>query len=81
LWDDIQFPFDSALRGVDDLTRVNVSRTDESASCEVKEEYSCDASGMVKVTIRNLSLAYRREYTLGRWSSSAPGASQVLAPR
>jgi molecular chaperone DnaK (HSP70) len=72
LWDEIQFPFDSALRGVDDLALVDVSRKDEGASCEVKEEYSCDASGIVKVTIRNLSVAYVREYTLGRWSHSAP---------
>jgi molecular chaperone DnaK (HSP70) len=72
LWDDIQFPFDSALRGVDDLALVDVSRKDEGASCEVKEEYSCDASGIVKVTIRNLSVAYLREYTLGRWSHSRP---------
>jgi molecular chaperone DnaK (HSP70) len=70
LWDDIQFPFDSALRGVDDLARIDVSRKDEAASCEVNEEYSCDASGIVKVTIRNLSVAYLREYTLGRWSPS-----------
>jgi molecular chaperone DnaK len=72
LWDDIQFPFDSALRGVDDLTLVDVSRKDEGASCEVKEEYSCDASGIVKVTIRDLSVAYRREYTLGHWANSPP---------
>jgi molecular chaperone DnaK (HSP70) len=78
LWDDIQFPFDSALRGVDDLTLVDVSRKDEGEGCEVKEEYSCDASGIVKVTIRNLSVAYRREYTLGSWSDSAPRASEAI---
>jgi hypothetical protein len=35
----------------------------------VEEEYSCDSSGIVKVTICNRSAAYRREYTLGRWSN------------
>jgi molecular chaperone DnaK (HSP70) len=79
LWDDIQFPFDSALRSVDDLALVDVSRKEEGFNCEVKEEYSCDASGIVKVTIRNLSVAYRREYTLGRWSSSGPRASEAFA--
>jgi hypothetical protein len=79
LWDDIQFPFDSALRSVDDLALVDVSRKDEGFNCEVKEEYSCDASGIVKVTIRNLSVAYRREYTLGRWSRSGPRASEAFA--
>jgi molecular chaperone DnaK len=67
LWDDIQFPFDPALRGADDLSLVDVSRKGEDAGCEVEEEYSCDASGIVKVTIWNRSAAYRREYTLSRW--------------
>ena len=65
LWDDIQFPFDPALRGTADLTVVDVSRRSEGAGCEVEEEYSCDSSGIVKVTICNRSAAYRREYTLG----------------
>jgi molecular chaperone DnaK (HSP70) len=66
LWDDIQFPFDSALRGTEDLTLVDVCR--KGTGPEVEEEYSCDANGIVKVTISNRSAAYRREYTLGRWS-------------
>jgi molecular chaperone DnaK len=79
LWDDIQFPFDQALRAADDLTLVDVSRKGEGAGTEVEEEYSCDASGNVKVTIRNRSAAYHREYTLGRWSSSAPRAAEVIS--
>jgi molecular chaperone DnaK len=75
LWEDIQFPFDPALRGATDLTLVNVSRK-EGAGCEVEEEYSCDSSGIVKVTIWNRSAAYRREYTLGRWSSSTLRATE-----
>jgi molecular chaperone DnaK (HSP70) len=79
LWEDIQFPFDPALRGADDLTLVDVSRTGEDAGCEVEEEYSCDASGIVKVTFWNRSAAYRREYTLGRWSNSVPRAAEVTS--
>jgi len=30
----------------------------------------------VKVTICNRSAAYRREYTLGRWSNAAPRAAK-----
>jgi len=81
LWDDIQFPFDPALRGARDLTLGDVSRLGESAGSEVEEEYSCDSSGIVKVTIWNRSAAYRREYTLGRWSSSAPRAADAIAGR
>ncbi len=73
------FPFDPALRGAGDLTLVDVSRGGEGAGCEVEEEYSCDASGIVKVTIWNRSAAYRREYTLGRWSNSPPRAARGAA--
>jgi hypothetical protein len=54
---------------------VDVRRKDEGAGCEVEEEYSCDSNGIVKVTIRNRSTAHRRDYTLGRWSSTAPRLS------
>ncbi len=67
VWDDIQFPFDPALRAAGDLTMVDVSRRDDDAGCDVEEEYCCDASGIVKVTIHNRSTAYRREYT--RWAA------------
>ena len=81
LWDDIQFPFDPALRGAEDLTLVDVSRKGEGTGCEVEEEYSCDAGGIVKVTIWNRSTAYRREYTLGRWSNAAPRGGEANAVR
>jgi molecular chaperone DnaK (HSP70) len=79
LWDDVLFPFDAALAGAGDLSLVDVSRQDEGTDCNVEEQYSCDASGMVKVTIWNRTMAYRREYTLGRWSNSAPGPSGAIA--
>jgi molecular chaperone DnaK (HSP70) len=68
IWDDIQFPFDPAL-GDGDLSRIGVSRQGDAGRSEVEEEYTCDSSGNVKVTISNLSTAYCREYSLGRWSS------------
>jgi len=77
IWDDIQFPFDPALRSAPDLTLMDVSRQSEAAACEVEEEYSCDASGVVKVTISNRSAAYRREYTLGRWSNAGTRAAET----
>lgn len=39
VWDDIQFPFDPALRSAADLTLVDVSRQSEGAGCDVEEEY------------------------------------------
>ena len=72
LWDDIQFPFDPDLKNTGDLTLVDVSRSNEEQGFDVDEEYVCDASGVVTVTISNRSAAYRREYALGRWSSATP---------
>jgi molecular chaperone DnaK (HSP70) len=79
LWDDIQFPFDPDLRGSVDLMLVDVSRNGDGAGWEVEEEYSCDASGIVKVTIWNRAAGYHREYKLGHWSISAPPAAEAVA--
>jgi molecular chaperone DnaK (HSP70) len=72
IWDDIQFPFDPALRSASDLSLVDVTRKENGAGCDVEEEYACDSSGIVKVTIWNRSTPYHREYTLGRWSNATP---------
>jgi molecular chaperone DnaK (HSP70) len=77
IWDDIQFPFDPALRGAADLTLLDVNRQERGPGCEVEEQYSCDSSGIVKVTIWNRSAAYQREYALGRWSNSAARSDSV----
>ena len=58
---------------------VDVSRNGEAAGVDVDEEYSCNSSGMVKVTIWNRSACYRREYTLGKWSDAGPRAGEVSA--
>jgi len=79
IWDDIQFPFDPELRGTPSLTLADVSRIGEGSGCEVEEEYTCDSSGIVKVTIWNRSAAYRQEYTLGRWSSVPKEGGEVVA--
>ncbi len=82
LWDEIQFPFDPALRGTEDLTLVDVEpQGAEGTGPEVEEEYLCYASGVVKVTICDRLAAYRREYTLGRWSDSAARHPEVIAGR
>ncbi len=78
LWDDIRFPFDPVLRDTPDLALVDVIRKGEGAYVEVEEEYLCDASGIVKVTIWNRLDGYRRTYTLGRWSNPAAGAAEAV---
>jgi molecular chaperone DnaK (HSP70) len=79
LWDAIRFPFDPALRGIDDLSLYDVGVMGNAHGCEIEEEYTCDASGIVKVGIRNRTAGYQREYTLGNWSRTAPRAVEPMA--
>ena len=66
IWDEIQFPFDPALR---DTEGVEVTRSQEASSHEIAETHSIDASGTVTITIANLTANYSRVYRLGRWAS------------
>ena len=68
LWDEILFPFDSALQDRFDLDKVDVIRLDWATPQEVEEKYECDASGAVTVTISNLTAGRHRKFRLGRWS-------------
>jgi molecular chaperone DnaK (HSP70) len=75
VWDEIRFPFDPELAGTD-LEQVGVDHSGRAAQQTIEEEYSCDATGVVTVAIRNLTAGYGREYQLGRWS----GKPDVLKP-
>jgi molecular chaperone DnaK (HSP70) len=66
VWDEIQFPFDPALREPGD---VEVQHSAAASSQEVEETYSIDASGTITITIANLSAGYDRIYRLGRWAA------------
>jgi molecular chaperone DnaK (HSP70) len=66
VWDDIQFPFDPALR---DAEGVEVQHSPAAQTQEIEETYSIDASGTITITIANLSASYQRTYRLGRWSA------------
>ena len=74
IWDDIQFAFDPALRDNAELETVAIARNGNAGQQWVEEEYSCDASGMVKVKISTQPDGYTREYALGRWSERASEA-------
>ncbi|HEX3876741.1 MAG TPA: Hsp70 family protein [Bryobacteraceae bacterium] len=81
VWDDIHFPFDPALRDAPDLALADVQRGYREHEHEIEEEYSCDSSGMLKVTIRNRGANYAREYQLGRWSQMPPANTSAAATR
>ena len=72
LWDEIQFPFDPSLASAESLADIPVTHSPAAESQEIEEHYSCDATGAVTVTIRNITSDYTREFRLGRWSPKAP---------
>jgi molecular chaperone DnaK len=80
VWGDIRFPFDPSLRDLSDLSMVSVRQYDENAGAdEVEEEYACDASGLVTVTIRERRTLYHRDYALARWPASSSSPDRIAA--
>jgi molecular chaperone DnaK (HSP70) len=69
-WDDIRFPFEPALADQTDLIGTPVAHSAEALDQQVRETYCCDQSGGVKVTIRNITAGYERNYRLARWAPS-----------
>lgn len=72
-WDEIRFPFDPALLDRPDLHGVDINTALSHSPQWIEEEYTCDSSGQIRVTISNRSAGYGRDYELGRWS----GASRI----
>lgn len=69
VWDDIQFPFDPALRDVDTAEVAEVAHSPAARAQQIEEIYSIDPSGTVTITITNLTADYERVYRLGRWAA------------
>ncbi len=63
-WDAFCFPFDPRLRGHDGLSTLPVERVDPSVTETIVEEYSCDANGIVKVTLRSLESGFEKSFRL-----------------
>ncbi len=68
LWDDIRFPFDSALEHDPDLAQAAVRLSPDVSGQQMEELYECDGSGAITVTIANRSSGYAQTFRLGRWS-------------
>jgi hypothetical protein len=65
-WDQIWFPFDPELRGLEDLSEVPVVAIRPGGDLRVREEYTCDAAGSVRVRIHAEPAGYVREYSIGQ---------------
>ena len=70
LWDEVLFPFDAALRGERDLTRVPVRRHEPGP--EVEETYRCTAAGTLEVELRVLDDGYSNTLQIGRRGERQP---------
>jgi molecular chaperone DnaK (HSP70) len=69
-WDEILFPFDRQLQQESDLAGKAVSRFAVPEGFVVREDYTCDASGNLRVTISTESTGFVREYRIGNWSGA-----------
>ncbi|MBB5832946.1 Hsp70 family protein [Brachybacterium aquaticum] len=63
---DVLFPFDPALRGLDEAALAEVPVERREGGPQIEEIYSVDASGVVRVRITDLTSGYSREYGLAR---------------
>jgi molecular chaperone DnaK (HSP70) len=62
-WDEIYFPFDPTLQNEENLDRIPVTRNFPPGQL-VEELYTCDAGGIIEVTIVNHASQFRRSYRL-----------------
>jgi len=67
-WDEIRVAFDPKLSDSEDLAGQPVHRLEPARELWIEEEYTCDANGDVKVSIRDSSRHRSYDYRLGRWS-------------
>lgn len=75
-WDEILFPFDPSLAQIEDLTAVTVEHSHAAQGQQVQERFVCDANGVVRVELINLTAGYARTFELARWSRKPEAAAK-----
>ena len=65
-WEQIQFPFDPSLWTCNDLGAVPVRPLPVPNGLTVREEYTCDAGGSLKVRISTAPHGNSREFSIGQ---------------
>jgi molecular chaperone DnaK (HSP70) len=71
-WNQIQFPFDPRLQTGDDLALTPVQRKNDHRGIRVREEYTCDANGNLRVKISTTPSGHTREYAIGQLAAEEP---------
>jgi molecular chaperone DnaK (HSP70) len=65
-WDQIQFPFDPALQQHPDLASVPVTLLSDPNGLMIREEYSCDSNGNLRVKISAEPTGFTREFSIAQ---------------
>lgn len=65
-WDQVLFPFDPDLQNRQDLSEETVGRLAEQHDLHIREEYTCDASGNLRVKISAEPAGYESEFSIGQ---------------
>jgi hypothetical protein len=65
-WDQIQFPFDPELQRQPDLASVPVALLSNPNGLMIREEYSCDSSGNLRVKISAEPTGFAREFRIAQ---------------
>ena len=65
-WDQIQFPFDPQLQQHPDLASVPVALLSDPAGLVIREKYTCDSSGNLRVNISAEPTGFTREFSIAQ---------------
>ena len=69
-WEQIQFPFDPALWNCTDLASETIRPLNIPNGLTVREEYTCDAGGNLRVKISTDPYGNAREYSIGQLANA-----------
>ncbi len=69
-WEQIQFPFDPQLWGRGDLDAEPVKPLNDAKGLTIREEYSCDSNGNLRVKISESPTGHAREYQIGQLATT-----------
>ena len=63
VWEEVYFPYDPRLEQEPDLARIPVEKRPDLTGQEIREIYSYDQRGIIKVQFENCTAGYRRNFT------------------
>jgi molecular chaperone DnaK (HSP70) len=65
-WDQIQFPFDAQLQLHPNLSSVPIAQLTNPGNLRIREQYTCDSTGSLRVRITADPAGYTREYSIAQ---------------